>query len=339
MNLETQSREKILLIRFSSFGDVTQCLSVPSVLKKKFPAAEIHWVTREDMAPLLLGHPQIHRVWSFPRKGGLSGLFRLSRELRRQHFTRIYDAHNNLRSHVISWSLRFPFFGLRPPKLLRRSIRRLRRLMLFRFRVNLFEMPFSGQRDLIEPLKKWSIPVEMPNPPQIFLQEDDFRSLPKTVPSSFIAVAPSAAFELKRWPLEYWKKLVQLLPNENFVILGGPEDHFLQALVDEAPSRVFNLAGTTSFRQSAAVIKNSKALVSNDTGLLHVGEQLGHPTVALMGPAPFGFPSRSSTKILELSLPCRPCSKHGQGPCVNPQFHQCLRGIDPQQVADILRKF
>jgi ADP-heptose:LPS heptosyltransferase len=68
-----------------------------------------------------------------------------------------------------------------------------------------------------------------------------------------------------------------------------------------------------------------------------VGEQLGKPTVALMGPAPFGFPSRPSTKIMELNLSCRPCSKHGQGPCVNKIYHQCLVDITPDQVAAEIR--
>ena len=70
---------------------------------------------------------------------------------------------------------------------------------------------------------------------------------------------------------------------------------------------------------------------------LHVGEQLGKPSIALMGPAPFGFPSRPSTKIMELNLPCRPCSKHGQGPCVNQIYHQCLVDITPAQVAAEVR--
>jgi ADP-heptose:LPS heptosyltransferase len=81
------------------------------------------------------------------------------------------------------------------------------------------------------------------------------------------------------------------------------------------------------------MVKQSLLLIANDTGLLHVGEQLGHPTIALMGPAPFGFPSRTeTTKIMELHLNCRPCSKHGQGPCHNTHFQLCLVGITPEMV-------
>lgn len=329
--------EKILIIRFSSFGDVTQCLSVPSAIQKNLPNSEIHWVTRADMAPLLEGHPAIQKIWKFERKTGLKGLFDLSKKLRQEGFTRIYDAHNNLRSRFISWVLRFPDLSKSPaPVLLRRSIRRWKRFLLFRLRINRFEMPFSGQRDLLEPLQAWGISKEPPSSPQLFLAAEEIQNVKDLVPSGFIALAPSAAFELKRWPLEHWIQLVSQMAEENFVLLGGPQDLFLQEIAKVAPERIVNLAGQTTLRQSAAVIALAKALVSNDTGLLHVGEQLGIPTVALMGPAPFGFPSRSSTKILQLDLSCRPCSKHGQGPCKNPQFHLCLRGISPEKVGRTL---
>jgi ADP-heptose:LPS heptosyltransferase len=118
------------------------------------------------------------------------------------------------------------------------------------------------------------------------------------------------------------------------VLLGGPEDSFIEDICAVAPERVLNLAGKCSMQVSAAVVSESKMIVANDTGLLHVAEQLGKPAVALMGPAPFGFPSRPATKVMEINLPCRPCSKHGQGPCVNKfKFHQCLVDITPDQVA------
>jgi lipopolysaccharide heptosyltransferase II len=330
-------KEKILMIRFSSFGDITQCLSVPSLLKRHFNEVEVHWVTREDMAPLLEGHPAIQRIWKFSRQQGLLSLLRLALELRAQKFTRVYDAHNNLRSHVITMVLRFPWIG-GAPVLLRRSIRRWKRWLLFKFRVNLFEMPFSGQRDLIEPLQSWGIAKTLPKAPQLFLSAEEVKSAAKNLPTDFIALAPSAAFALKRWPPEYWKSLIMKFPQQKFVLLGGPQDQFLSEIAALDPQRVINLAGHTQLRESAAVIANAKAVVSNDTGLLHVAEQLGVPSIALMGPAPFGFPSRSSTRILELDLPCRPCSKHGQGPCRNPVFQQCLRGISADTVAQELRQ-
>jgi ADP-heptose:LPS heptosyltransferase len=341
MSASSFKTPKFLIIRFSSFGDVVQSLSIPSAIKAQYPDAEVHWVTRKDMAPLLMGHPHINKIWDFDRKLGMGGLIQLGLRLREQNFTHVYDAHNNLRSRLLSFMLRpLGILGV-GPQFIRRSIRRWKRFLLFRFRINKFEMPFSGQRDLLEPLQPWGISKIAPPAPQLFPSNDNLKKAEQLlgVFAGTIALAPSAAFFLKRWPKEYWQELIMNMPVERFVILGGPEDDFLADIAAVAPERVLNLAGKASLQVSSAVVQLSRALVANDTGLLHVGEQEGIPTIALMGPAPFGFPSRTSTKVLEINLPCRPCSKHGQGPCVNKEkYHQCLVDITPTQVASELRK-
>jgi len=326
---------KILVMRFSSFGDVLQCLSVAGRIGESWPDAEIHWVTREEYSPLLKSHPNVGRVWTLKRGANFGDVWRLGGELRSQGFTHVYDAHNNLRSRILSWRLAFS-----GAKFLRRSIFRWRRFLLFKFRVNLFPQPFSGQGALLEPLRAWNLPATAPAVPQLFLSGESKDLALAKLPAgwnSFVALAPSAAFELKRWPVEYFAELIRLEKDLKFVVLGGPEDKFLDQLVAASPNRVCNLAGVLTLEQSSHIVAAAKALVSNDTGLMHVAEQIGIPCIALMGPAPFGFPSRPKTKIMSLDLSCRPCSKHGQGPCVNPEFHKCLRGISPAEVSASLR--
>lgn len=340
MSSNINKKIKILILRFSSFGDVTQCLSIPSLLAKKFPQAEVHWVTKKELAILMHGHPHIDKVWALPTKANLKDLVSLIKDLRDEEFSYIYDAHNNLRSNIVCLFLLPPFHLKRfffRPKFLRRSVKRFKRFLLFNFRINLFQMPFSGQRDFIEPLEKWGIPVSLPEPPQIFPSasglakaKDLLEPFRNTV---FIALAPSAAHFLKRWPKDHWKSLINQLSNNKFILLGGPGDTFLEDIRNSAPERVLNLAGKSDLETSVALVEQSQLLIANDTGLLHVAEQLGKPAIALMGPAPFGFPSRPKTKILELNLSCRPCSKHGQGPCRNKIYQECLVNIQPEQVA------
>lgn len=309
-------------------------------MKELAPQAEVHFVTRADFAPLLTEHPLIHKVWSFSRKDGFSGLLKLARALRKEHFTHIYDAHNSTRSKVICWMLRFPFDVRRlftQPALTRKSQKRWKRFLLFRFRMNLFQMPFSGQRDLLEPGQRWGLTTELPSPPQLFLKKETIEKvsalLQKKDLKNYVALAPSAAHALKRWPISHWQRLIAKNPHLTFVCLGGPEDTFIEELVGASPGNVYNLAGQMSLLESAVVVAKARCLVTNDTGLLHVAEQLGKPAIALMGPAPFGFPSRKSTDILELDLNCKPCSKHGQGPCVNKdKFHKCMVDLTPEVV-------
>lgn len=340
---------KILILRFSSFGDVTQTLSVPTRLAEGFgPEAEIHWAVRTDLSELLQNHPHIHRIWALERREGSRGLWTLIVELRRQKFTHVYDAHASLRSKVICWAL-CPLLNPRAlmtwPRILRKSQKRWKRFLLFRLRKDTYEKPRSGQRDLLEPLVRWGLTKTLPAPPQIFPGPASFevvdRELQKIglTAGAFVTLCPSAAFELKRWPLEHWRRLIELSPQEKFVLMGGLHDKFVGDLVQVDPNRVFNFAGRLKLMESAAMIARARLTVSNDTGLLHVAEQLGKPAIALMGPAPFGFPSRPSTQILELDLKCRPCSKHGQGPCVNPKFHRCLVDIDPRTVAGLVQSW
>jgi ADP-heptose:LPS heptosyltransferase len=314
---------KILIIRFSSIGDLTQSLSLPAFVKSYVPQAEIHFVTRQDLSSIVLNHPDIYKVWTLDRNQGFSGLVQLIRELNKQKFTHIYDAHNNLRSFFIRTFVS-------SQKTLARPMLRFKRFLLIYFQINLFEKPFSGQRDLIKPLEKWGMKFRLPTAPQLFLGSE-VQKLGSDL-ENYIVLVPSAAYKLKRWPLEYWDELIKKNTNKKFVVLAGPEDKFTEVL--NLNANVINYTGKTDLLESAAIIKNAKMSISNDTGLLHFSEQLGKPTIALMGPAPFGFPSRASTLILERELSCRPCSKHGQGPCVNKEFQKCLRDISVNEVSN-----
>lgn len=317
---------KILIIRFSSIGDLTQALSIPSFIKSYVPQAEIHFVTRKDLSAILHHHPMIDKIWALDRKDGFMGIIKLIIKLRTQNFTHIYDAHNNLRSFCIRVFVKAKYKLTRP-------MMRLKRFLLIRFHINLFEKPFSGQRDLIKPLEKWKMPYKLPAAPQLFLHSECKKTAADLIlQKNYIALVPSATYELKRWPLEYWDELIKKNPDLTFVVLAGKKDHFTEKLSPH--KNMINLTGKTDLLTSAAIIENAKLTITNDTGLLHFSEQLGKPTIALMGPAPFGFPSRNSTLILERDLGCRPCSKHGQGPCTNPSFQECLRSISPDEVSE-----
>lgn len=324
---------KILIIRFSSIGDLTQALSIPAFLKNTNSETEIHFVTRKDLAQLADNNPNIKKVWSLDKKLGFAGLLQLISNLRKENFSHIYDAHNNLRSFFI----RGIIWG---PKKLVRPMYRWKRFLLLQFHINLFEQPFSGQRDLIKPLEKWNLKFALPEAPQIFLNSDALKSaqavLDENQISKYFVLVPSATYQLKRWPISHWKKLVELNPEKKFIVLAGAEDIFTDDL--NAFKNVLNLTGKTTLLQSAAFIQLSNAVISNDTGLLHIAEQLGRPAIALMGPAPFGFPSRKTTFIFEKKLKCRPCSKHGQGPCVNSIYQECLQSITPDAVSKKLQE-
>ena len=330
---------RLLIIRFSSFGDIVQAVGVPTAFRKNYPGAEVDWLVRADFSSLVEDHPEIRKVHSFSRDSGLVGLMRLAWQLAAGGgYTHLYDAHNNLRSNVfcLVYRLRRPLVNFA-----RRPKNRWRRWLFFRFRLPVLQMPFRGANSFHEPLKPWGLAPAVPIGRQFYSNADlpgEVERELQSLSGPIIALAPSAAWQMKRWPIENWKALVQLLPEMRFVCLGGPEDRFINDISLVAPERCLNLAGRLKLNQNAAIFAQADLVIANDTGLLHVADQMERPTIALIGPTAFGYPSHPSSRELEIDLSCKPCSKDGRGQCVNSVYQRCLVELSPERVAQTARE-
>jgi len=342
-----QDKQHLLVIRFSSFGDIVQAIAVPIAFREKFPEAQIDWLVREDFKSLLTSHPAIHKVISFSRDQGLFALIQLAWRLGGRDYSYVYDAHNNVRSQVVTAVMKFRWYlqclaGRSVPHFVRRSKDRLRRWLFFQFRYKTLPTPFRGAESFLKPLSVWGISSKVPNGPQFFANiplPDEIEAKIHALPRPLVALAPSAAWQMKRWPVAHWKKLIRLLPNSSFVFLGGPEDHFINELELEAPNhRSLNLAGALTLEQSAAVLKYCELLIAGDTGIMHTADQMERPTIALIGPTAFGYPSHSTSQTLEIELSCKPCSKDGRGRCVNSLYQRCMIEINPERVATVAQE-
>ncbi len=300
-------------------------------IRRQFPDAEIHWVTRSDMTDTLSIDPRIDKVWSLGRKEGFDGLVKLSKELKAENFDYVYDAHLNIRSKIIRLILKlrlchFPHFAIRKKN-------RFKRYLLFKHGINRFEWPFIGVDSFRKPLRKWGIKEF----------DDSFASyiFPEQIVSKFegfadkntVTLVPSANWEMKRWPVSHWQSLIKLLPDCKFIILGGPSDHFCEDIRAVAPERVVNMAGKSTIMESNYIVSQSWVVVSGDTGFMHSADLFRVPTIALMGPTAFGFPARTSTEVFNLKLDCQPCSKDGRGECKDSTYQRCMAEITPQRVA------
>ncbi len=333
-------KNKILIIRFSSFGDIIQCSSVVEpirrVMRQNQDQCEIHWATRSEFEYLVALNPNVEKIWSLDKKLGFIGLIKYALNLRNENFTHVYDAHNNLRSYLIKLFLKFQ---LNSPNLLIRSKDRLKRFFLFKFRLNFFPKPFKGIDSYINPLKDWGVVLTTIWPSMVWkfpittvIKVEEL--MQATIKSDdFITLVPSAAWEMKRWPLDHWKRLIELIPDKKFIVLGGKEDFFCEEIMAVDSNRVFNFAGKLSLVESSYLIEKSHLVISADTGLLHVADVLGKKALSLMGPTAFGFTTNPKIKTLEVNLSCRPCSKDGRGKCSQLIYQQCMKEITPAMVA------
>lgn len=325
------TRKKILIIRFSSIGDIIQCMGIISGIRNRFPEAEIHWLARKDMSSFLSMDKRVDKIWAFDKKEGLTGLLRIADLLKKEQFDYLYDAHSNIRSNIVKLKLR-PIFGKRPRYALR-SKERGKRFLLFNFGINKFPWPFRGVESYRLPLKKWGITDFSSDYSDWSFPEGFAAKLDPLITPRTITLVPSANWPMKRWPEAHWKDLVRLLPEYRFIILAGPSDTFCEEIKETAPERVINLAGKTSLLESCYLVHRSNLVVSADTGFMHAADLFRIKTLALIGPTAFGFPTGDTVETLETTLSCRPCTKDGRGKCKQKTYQKCMVDITPRQVS------
>ena len=162
--------------------------------------------------------------------------------------------------------------------------------------------------------------------------------LPPEAARPLVALFPGASIFEKRWPAKHFRQLVQQGSAQgwHFAVVGGPQDSPAANAI-AVNNRVVNLAGRLPLAATAAVLQRCDALVSGDSGLLHLAVGLGTPTVSLFGTsstkkwAPHNFPHR----VIDHCLPCSPCSIFGSvPPC--PHQARCIQEITAEEVFQAL---
>jgi heptosyltransferase-2 len=158
-----------------------------------------------------------------------------------------------------------------------------------------------------------------------------------------IAVAPGSVWETKKWPARHYSQLIALITaaGYNCVLIGGKEDHALcDSIIADSGISAINAAGKLSLLESAVLISRSKLIVCNDSAPLHLANAVKTPVLAFFGPTVrrFGFfPYQPFDRVLEASIECRPCGKHGHHKC--PQGHfKCMLSIYPEQAYEVFKE-
>ncbi len=314
--------KKVLVIRFSSFGDIVQCLSCIPALKFEYPNSDIHFLTKSSFSKVASLSPDIDKLISFDKNNGFLGLIKLAFELRKERYSLIYDAHTNIRSFFLKLILLGPFFFI-SSKLVTRSKQRFKRFLLFNFRINKFtNWPFVAVDSFLNPLNLKKIDSTL-----------SFPEFNKSFKENLLCLVLGANWDLKIWPESHWLELVNLYDGK-VVLLGGTlEKEVADKVESKFADKIINYVGKTNLVESCYIISKSKAFISADTGLLHVADKLKLPGVCLMGPTAFGYPKSKTIKVLEdKSLNCRPCSKDGRGSCSQDVYKKCMVNLTPELV-------
>jgi len=325
--------QKILVIRFSSIGDIVLATSPLKTIRRAYPDAQITFLTLDTFAPLLEYHPDIDALVSISKRMSLIELWGFADHIRRKQYRHIFDLHNSIRSNLVTLRSSSPVYQLKKP--------RWNRFLLFYFHHNEFGSDFSTLKMYHEHLG--SIWNENDVLPATLLKVSNYEQkmarnmlLDKNIFDEFIAVVPGAAWTQKQWPAEkYIETLNQLdLPA---VLLGEKKDTICFDIAKRSSSTV-NLAGQTTLRQALAVLANSTYVIGSDTGLTHAAEALGKQVYMILGPTSpetgAGVNLPGSTNI-ETDVWCRPCSQNGKLPCYR-KTQECMDSIVPNDVIQSL---
>ncbi len=319
---------RILLVRFSSIGDILLTTPLVRALKRRHEDAQLIYVTKRAMAPLVADNAHLAQVVALEPDEPIA---HLARRLRALHPTHGLDLHGSLRSAALRLLVRCRWSGYAKRKLAR-SVLINTKLDLYHGRVPVAERYFEAARRLdVRPdggPPEFSLGAAARERVARWLAERGLDTGP------IAALAPGAAHATKRWPLTHWQALAERLRAAGFrvVALGGPED---RGAAHQLGSPVESAAGEFTLQETGACLARAKVLVSGDTGVMHMATGVGTPVVALFGPTveAFGFfPYRARTAVLQQDLSCRPCSASGTGRCPL-GHHRCLVDLLPDAVA------
>ncbi|WP_345163319.1 glycosyltransferase family 9 protein [Pontibacter saemangeumensis] len=316
---------KILILRFSSIGDIVLTTPVARCVKQQVPGAEVHFCTKQAFRGILANNPYIDKVHVL--QGTLNELVQ---QLKAENFDYVVDLHNNLRTRVIKARLGKPG----------RSFNKLNyeKWLMVNFKLNRLPDVHIVNRylDAAAPLgvKDDGKGLDYFIPPQ---DEVDLQNLPAPFRQGYVAFAIGAQHYTKRLPTERIIELCGRL-QQPVILLGGKEDAatgeevvaYFESRNTTHHTRIYNACGRYSLNGSASLVKQARKVVSHDTGLMHIAAAFQKNIISIWGNTipEFGmYPFRTRYKVLEVhGLSCRPCSKIGYSKCPKGHF-KCMRDI------------
>lgn len=309
-----ENPKNILIIRLSSLGDVLLASPVIRALRNKYPEAKIDFLVKPQYADAVQHNINLNNVFVFDDYS----------QLYKKEFDFVVDLQNNLRSKRIRKKIPGKQFVFKKPN--------LKKLLLVKFKKNFFnEIKSIPERyaDAVPGLTLDNNGLDLYLPggisPSVKLGTD------------YIGFCPGAKHFTKRWLPEYFIHLGNMLTDEDFTILlfGGEEDKILCERISAQIPGSINLSNSNNLFQTSADMKLCKAVVCNDSGLMHTACASGVPAATFFGSTvkEFGFfPYNSTSLVLEnKSLNCRPCSHIGRDSCPLKHF-KCMKDITPDLV-------
>jgi ADP-heptose:LPS heptosyltransferase len=322
---------KILVIRFSSIGDIVLTTPVVRALRKRLPDAEIHYLTKRSFASILEANPYINKIIALD-----NDLNAVIEQLQQEGYDEIIDLHHNLRTLRIKKALK------KVPAHAYNKLN-LRKWIFTTFRINVMPNVHIVDR-YMQTVKHLDVHNDGLGL-DYFIPEKDFLKagdIPASHSLGFIGIVIGAAHNTKKLPIEKLRDLCTKI-DYPIVLLGGKEDiENAKKIAEVDPVKVYIACGKFNLNESADLVRHANLIISHDTGLMHIAAAFKKNILSVWGNTvpSFGmYPYQTFYEVFEVKkLYCRPCSKIGYNKCPHGHF-KCMRNISMDAIVNRVNAF
>jgi len=337
--VNSENIKKILVIRFSSLGDIILTTPLIKLLKVSFPGSEIHYLTKKMYSGVLKYNPHIKTIVESENNTDFAELKKLKSGIQKGSYDLVIDAHNNLKTLYLKLFLK--------SKKLTFKKYSFRKFLLVNFKINLMKnlQPITGRYcDIIS-----SLTAKKPNDlkPEIFTNSLSDQNKNKGLQYNIhedkkitIGIVPSSNHFTKTYPPGKYIELINSFDRNKykFLLFGkGNDRKNIEVIASQTGSNVTNLCDILNINELAETMEKCSLIISGDTGPMHIAEAVNTPLVMLAGSSvkEFGFyPQTSNAVVMERDgLSCRPCSHIGRSRCPKGHF-KCMNDLTPAAVSE-----
>ncbi len=316
---------KILVIRFSSMGDIIYTTPVVRCLKNQLKDAEIHFLTKPAFKYIYDNNPYISKLLLLKPT-----LAETIEDIKAEHYDYIIDLHSNIRTSLIKLRT-----GIKSSTYKKQ---RIRKWLSLKFNLKLVPPVHLVERYLktvkFLGVKNDGKPIDY----YIKSTHDIKKLLPVSHQQKYVAFIIGATHFTKRMRNE---KIINICKKISLpiVLLGGDDVKVNGDIIAKAiGENIYNACGITSLDESVYMVSQATNIIGFDTGLTHIAEAFNKPIASIWGgtvPELLGVQPYMVTdaKVIGVDLPCRPCSKFGLEKCPMGHFN-CMNTIPEDSVVD-----
>jgi len=310
-----QETLKILVVRFSSIGDIVLTTPVVRMLKKQLNA-QVHYLTKSSYVSLLKNNPYIDSVYQIQ-----NSITEVIADLKKEKYDHVIDLHSNLRTQILKFRLGMP-------------AKSFNKLNIEKFMLTNFKLDKMPKIHIVDRYLETVKHLGVKNDNQgldFFLSANDKLDI-SIFPKNYIVFVIGGQHATKILPNE---KIISIIKkvNKPVLLIGGPEDAHRGEDIAKACNKVVNTCGKYSILHSASLVQQATMVITHDTGMMHIAAAFNKKiysvwgnTVPEFGMYPY-LESEQSKRIEVKGLNCRPCSKIGYDKCPKGHF-KCMQEID-----------